>query len=497
ISLPELTWLGWENWGLRALSAGCYTSVVFARSVREGQCMDIFQRELRSRHIDIESAAIQWAQHENQLSEKSAGSLSREDKNDAIIKFVKWIVDQVQKWSVSAVEESQTARIRHLEAQIAELKSQPHRGQTSEREASKRKEFSGESSVPANKRLRVAGKKGLEQTGDFHVTEDQLFELDPPKKPLRADCPAKAGTSSVTSRLKKLPSEVQSQALADYRAIEPLVKTWSDDKSGSVKEIASAWGLPVQLSVGMSNKDLVRVIVAAHHMAKCFGSVECPPKRIEEVAFLSRAVGPDWFHRKSFFEYVSVQSTQSFGRGSEVSTSRFVVASLRDVRCKFQNVLLPFHLEGSHQSVGKMLFSFKEWFNKFESLPGESFCKCKEVLSQHPELETVGGHVASPAERLSMSSHLKKLVGYSAKATIFPSKHVLTARIPHAFVFLKKQKDYQAARLWPNLHGYLREVVIPWRDAVELVFLQYFQNRACNHPDAFMFTVHDRQKFSE
>ena len=48
ISLPELTWLGWENWGLRALSAGCCTSVVFARSVPEGQCMDIFQRELRS-----------------------------------------------------------------------------------------------------------------------------------------------------------------------------------------------------------------------------------------------------------------------------------------------------------------------------------------------------------------------------------------------------------------------------------------------------------------
>lgn len=230
--------------------------------------MDIFQRELRSRHIDIESAAIQWAQHENQLSEKTAGSLSREDKNDAMNKFVKWIVDQVQKWSVSAVEESQTARIRQLEAQIADLKSQSHRGQTTERDPSKRKDARGESSMPTSKRLRVAGKKGPEQTGDFHVTADQLFELDPPQKPLRADCPPKAGTSSVTAWLKKLPREVQSQALVDYKAIEPLVKTWSDDKIGSLKEIASAWGLPVQLSVGMSNKDLVRVIVAAHHMAK-------------------------------------------------------------------------------------------------------------------------------------------------------------------------------------------------------------------------------------
>ena len=50
--------------------------------------MDIFQRELRSRHIDIESAAIQWVQYENQSS-TSANGLSREDRNEIMNKFVK------------------------------------------------------------------------------------------------------------------------------------------------------------------------------------------------------------------------------------------------------------------------------------------------------------------------------------------------------------------------------------------------------------------------
>ena len=266
ISLPELTWLGWENWGLRSLSAGCYTSVVFARSVREGQCVDIFQRELRSRHIDIESAAIHWAQHENQSS-ASAGGMSREDKNEIMNKFVKWIVDQVQKWSVSAVEESQNVRIRQLEAQLAELKSQNGQGPWSAGELPKRK-YADEASMPPAKKTRTTGKQKPEEPHDDHLSFDDLFNLDPPKKPLRADCPPKAGTSSVTAWLKKLPATVQSQALADYKVIEPLVKTWSDDQIGSLKEVASAWGLPVQLSVSMSNKDLVRVIIAAHHLPK-------------------------------------------------------------------------------------------------------------------------------------------------------------------------------------------------------------------------------------
>ena len=373
----------------------------------------------------------------------------------------------------------------------------------------------------------------------------------------------------------------------------------------------------------------------------------------------------------------------------------FVVGWLRDVRCRFLDALLPFHLpsksvvEGSHQSVGKLLFSFQTWLKRFESSPGKSFCMCEEVLKQHPHLETIDGHIASPAEKLSMSSHLRKLVEFSAKTMVFPSKQVflkttlklvrkwacihkfpvheivvdwerfveeqwpmhlqaashrftfqdvcrvktqlrslvchcrdhayqqvmvycpdlfhrgvratfedkdvyeelpflpqvyrhndvkripsslvrkypwgfkLGAPIPRAFIFLKKKKRFQTARsiisyrntmlapalkvaslvlcevtkevfpetfgrlnlskLWPDLHGYLRDIVIPWRDvtefevvcddlvgffnslpverierAVELVFLQYFQKRPCNqHPDGFVFTVHDRQKFSE
>ena len=140
----------------------------------------------------------------------------------------------------------------------------------------------------------------------------------------------------------------------------------------------------------------------------------------------------------------------------------FVVRWLRDVRSQFQDVLLPFHLpsktvvEGRHQSVARLLFSFKEWFQKFESFPGESFCNCQEVLRQHPELETVDGHVASPAERLSMSTHLKKFVGYSAKTMVFPSK----------VLFLKV--TLKVVQTWARIHKFpVREIKVQWERFVE------------------------------
>ena len=251
ITLPQLSWLGWENWGLRSLSAGSYTSLVFARSVREGQLLDQLQRELRSRHVDVESAAIQWAQHENVLPKSSSGAssvLTREDKNEAMSKFVGWIADQVQKWNVSAVEGSQQARIQELERQLTEM-----------REA--------QASGSSNPNKRKVPDKPPGDHGE-RLTVDDVFQANPPKKPLRTDCPSKAGTSSVTAWLKKLPQKTQDKAMADYKSIEPMMKTWDEDQLTSLRDIAAAWGLPVSLAASMGNKDLVRVIVTAHTLAK-------------------------------------------------------------------------------------------------------------------------------------------------------------------------------------------------------------------------------------
>ena len=227
ITLPQLSWLGWENWGLRSLSAGSYTSLVFARSIREGQFLDQLQRELRSRHVDVESAAIQWAEHSNVLSSTSsrASGLSREDKNEAISKFVDWIADQVQKWSVSAVEGSQQARIKDLERQLREMREKQNSNSQEQDAGATRKRLSDKQPAQQDKPLSV----------------DELFSnSSPSKKPLKADCPSKAGTSSVTAWLKKLAKRTQEKALADFKGIEPMMKAWDDDKLGSLPDIAAA-----------------------------------------------------------------------------------------------------------------------------------------------------------------------------------------------------------------------------------------------------------------
>ena len=47
-------------------------------------------------------------------------------------------------------------------------------------------------------------------------------------------------------------------------------------------------------------------------------------------------------------------------------------------------------------------------------------CRCREHLHQHPELEVVEGHIASPAMKLNISKRLRTLLYYSADAQVLP-----------------------------------------------------------------------------
>eukprot|EP00439_Symbiodinium_sp_Y106_P011130 s7285_g1.t1 len=287
-----------------------------------------------------------------------------------------------------------------------------------------------------------------------------------------------------------------------------------------------------------------------------------------------------WFHRKSFFEYVSVAPfpcscavsarvcenvfLQMWRPGLNYPQTNKLIFQSRGVK---ETTLMKKH-DFVARRTGRRLFlklrrRARYVHQHFRSKPANLTLNREDVWMVLHDLTTHDGRAWNMQRGLGSARwHDDHVYALYKLAANLEEPFRLTARIPHAFVFLKKKKDYQAARsiisyrlsmlapalkvaslvlcevtkevfpetfarlslsrLWPSLHGYLREVVIPWRDvtefevvcddlvgffnslpveriqkAVELVFLQYFQNRACNHPDAFMFTVHDRQKFSE
>ena len=95
--------------------------------------------------------------------------------------------------------------------------------------------------------------------------------------------------------------------------------------------------------------------------------------------------------------------------------------------------LVPFHLPNKSVIVGKLpsirdilynhLSVIQQW--QWEQEPQ---CRCRELLQEHPELEVVEGHIASPAMKLNISKRLRTLLYYSADAQVFPSKdkYILT-----------------------------------------------------------------------
>ena len=80
-------------------------------------------------------------------------------------------------------------------------------------------------------------------------------------------------------------------------------------------------------------------------------------------------------------------------------------------------------IEAKHQSIKKLLFNQNKWMKEFEKLgTQEPMCSCKEMLKAHPLLETVRGHIASPAALLRVPLHIRDMLSHSANNMIFPSK---------------------------------------------------------------------------
>ena len=102
---------------------------------------------------------------------------------------------------------------------------------------------------------------------------------------------------------------------------------------------------------------------------------------------------------------------------------------LRQIIRKSEHRLLPLHVPSrsilfrAHVSLHERLFNFQETMREFSLNPGRvPSCPCKSFLPRHPHLEMHNGHIASPAEFLSISPQLKAILQYSAASQILPSK---------------------------------------------------------------------------
>ena len=127
IKVHELCYLGWQNHNLRALSAGAFVSVVFARSVRETQLVESLLRLCRTEHVDVESAAFnRWFQ------KYGDAPTDKDTKNKAVQELANEALDAFRPFRVST--EARDREIVELRQKVQQLEAEKG-GEPSKRKA--------------------------------------------------------------------------------------------------------------------------------------------------------------------------------------------------------------------------------------------------------------------------------------------------------------------------------------------------------------------------
>lgn len=121
---------------------------------------------------------------------------------------------------------------------------------------------------------------------------------------------------------------------------------------------------------------------------------------------------------------------------------------LTDLLSQIKDVAIPLYMpshkvrEAAHPTVHKSLYNHFQWLELFAERECQPFeCRCDEMLSLHPHLDVVDGHVASSASKLSMSTNMAELITTSTGANYF---------VPFAKYL---ELSLAAFESWRNVHG--------------------------------------------
>ena len=242
VALHEVAFRGWENFHLRALANGQWTSVLFAKSVRETQLVEGIMKGIRSRHLNPEVAAFNlWKDLHGALP------VSRDDKNAAMNAMGESIVEDIEKHHVVEVNSAQQAKILELYEQLAE----------------------------AQRALAQPGKTAVESRLPVHEPSkgnqssvSPLMIESPPSRPLRENSPSTVTTNGATAWLKKVPPKLASDVKEGVTKAQAFFREMSPEHLASLPDVAAGWGLSVRMAADAQGKDLVRIIVAASVLAK-------------------------------------------------------------------------------------------------------------------------------------------------------------------------------------------------------------------------------------
>ena len=117
IRLHELTWQGWSNHNLRALTQGRYVSINFARSIEEATFISFLLQHVREHKLDLDQGAERFCadsgiQVASSMAENAKESIRMQE-------LAQWVPKQLQPYQTAELADAQD-RLKELEEQLAQ-----------------------------------------------------------------------------------------------------------------------------------------------------------------------------------------------------------------------------------------------------------------------------------------------------------------------------------------------------------------------------------------
>ena len=181
LKLHELAYVGWNNFRLRHLSTGAFTTIVFCRKINESMLATGLSSSIREskRRWDIDSLAREGGKHHPDCIPSSAASSSKaEEPSKEIQTLVNFLVKQLEPFA----NKDKDHQIRMLEAKLAE-KDKPC-------SASSLLVTDSANMAQPSKRRRIAVKSDLTK----HLFDVSIGVTD---RPLASDSPINSNSATV------------------------------------------------------------------------------------------------------------------------------------------------------------------------------------------------------------------------------------------------------------------------------------------------------------
>jgi len=278
VRVIDAAYMGIENYGLRTLAAGRYTSLEFTRSMKESVFIHELLRELRGRSegasiaIDIDSLALEHAKHENKPFSSS------NDKKAAYTGLACKVANEMRKWLpapvTAPVDPGVLTLIKNLEAKITELTTGQQQAPpppppastlaSSFQRGSKREQLQVREEIDDDEQ---DSRHGGQAVKPLPIEEEAYQHLDRKNRPkvLAKTFPPGTKAQDVATWIKKLTLtaakkhklKLLTDSLITFHRNLPKIEQLTLDS------ISVEWGLPCKTAVHMSNDNLLKVIAAA------------------------------------------------------------------------------------------------------------------------------------------------------------------------------------------------------------------------------------------